>query len=71
MNVLDIPFLAEIFFGVSLVVFCLAIYIILPAFLYNKRTMSRPKLVKAMWNKFFRIPKVKLGNKWAGAKKNH
>jgi len=59
MNVLDFPFLAEIFFGMSLIVFCVALYVILPAFIYKKRTVFKPKLINAMWHKFFMEPTSK------------
>ena len=70
MDALDIPFLAEIFFGIGLFVFCIAVYVILPAFLYNKRTAFRPKLINAMWSKLFAEPKLKLSNKTPGQKKS-
>jgi len=69
MNASDIPFLAEIFFGISLVVFCIVMYVILPSFIYNKRTVFKPKLINAMWIKFFRTPKSKQGVNRSSAKR--
>ncbi|MFH6603169.1 hypothetical protein ACEZ3G_06765 [Maribacter algicola] len=53
MNGIDSSLLAQIFFGTSLVVFLMALYIILPGFVYGKRTVLKPKLVNAMWLKFY------------------
>ena len=69
MGTMDFPFVVEIFFGISFVVFCIAMYVILPAFMYKKRTVFKPKLINAMWNKFFTEPRLKLGNSWTDRKK--
>ena len=53
MNSIDSSLLAQFFFGISLVVFLITLYIILPAFIYNKRTMRRPRLIHALWFRMY------------------
>ncbi|WP_273568501.1 hypothetical protein [Maribacter halichondriae] len=53
MSGVDSTLIVKIFFGISLIVFLITLYVILPAFLYDKRTFYRPELIKAMWNRFY------------------
>jgi len=53
MSTIDNTLLVETFFISSIVVFVIALYIILPGLIYNKRTMLRPKLINAMWHRLF------------------
>jgi len=69
MEFLNTTYLAEILFGMGLAMFCVTIYVIMPAFLYNKRTVFRPKLINAMWAKLFLGPMSRLNNKGAHQKK--
>lgn len=50
-NFFDIPYIVEIFFGISTIIFVIAIYAILPAFQYEKRTLFKPSLINSLWRK--------------------
>jgi len=52
MNILDIPYVIEIFFVVSTMVFVSAIYAILPALIYKKRTFYKPSFINSLWLKY-------------------
>jgi len=54
MNFLDVPYLIEFFFATSTVVFLATLYVILPALLFNKRTVFKPTLITALWRKVFK-----------------
>ncbi len=69
MSVVDSTLIVKIFFGISLIVFLITIYIILPAFLYDKRTFYRPELIKAMWNRFYTASLDRAKINWARIKK--
>lgn len=69
MNSIDSSLLAQIFFGISLVIFLVTLYIILPGFMYKKRTVLRPKLINAMWHRFYDVSIGKLKNSWRELKK--
>ncbi len=69
MSNIDSSLLAQIFFSISLVVFLIALYIILPAFIYRKRTILKPRLINAMWVKFYEGSIGKLKSNWQGLKK--
>jgi hypothetical protein len=53
MKILEIPFLVEIFFVVSTLVFLASVYAILPALIYKKRTLFKPKMINSLWQRFF------------------
>ena len=52
MKFLDIPFIVEIFFAMSTIVFCIALYAILPPLIYDKRTIFKPLLINSLWSKY-------------------
>jgi hypothetical protein len=62
MNVLDFPFLIEILFVVSLLVFLVTLYVVLPAFIHEKRTFFKPTLVNSLWVKSYNKIKGELKN---------
>lgn len=51
MNILDIPYVIEIFFVVSTIAFVGALYAILPALIYKKRTFYKPSFINGLWLK--------------------
>lgn len=55
MKSIDSSLLAQLFFGISLVVFLITLYIILPAFIYNKRTLLRPELINGLWYRTYDV----------------
>ena len=54
MNILDIPYVIDIFFVVSTLVFAGALYAILPAMIYDKRAVNKPSFTYALWLKYAR-----------------
>jgi len=69
MSSIDSSILARVFFGISLIVFLITLYIILPAFLFNKRTVLRPELINAMWYRIYDASIGKLKNSLTRFKK--
>jgi len=57
MNIFEIPFLAEIIFAISTLVFFFTIYAVLPGFIYEKRTMYNPFLINRLWSKIIQEAK--------------
>jgi len=51
MNILDTPFIVEFFFALSTFVFVATLYAILPALIYDKRTLSKPSIILRLWRK--------------------
>ncbi len=60
MSILDLPFLIEILFAISLLVFLGTLYVVLPAFIHEKRTLFKPKLINSLWLKSFKRIKEEL-----------
>lgn len=54
MNILDTPYIVEIFFVISTIVFGIALYAILPALIYRKRTLFKPLFINALWQKYMK-----------------
>jgi hypothetical protein len=49
MNIFNIPYLVEIFFALSTLVFVATLYAILPALVFNKRTFFKPSFINSLW----------------------
>lgn len=52
MNILDIPFVIELFFVISTLVFAIALYAILPVFIYKKIKIYKPSFMSSLWHKY-------------------
>jgi len=54
MKLTEIPFIVEIFFAISTLVFALTIYVISPIILNNKKIMYAPVVLNKIWQKYFK-----------------
>ncbi len=54
MNILDIPFIVEIFFVISTLVFVITVYAIFPAIVFQKRTDFKSKMISSLWLRYIR-----------------
>ena len=54
MKILEVPYIVEFFFVVSTIVFVVTLYAILPALVFNKRTLFNPLLINGLWQKVFK-----------------
>lgn len=62
MNILDTPFVVEFFFGFSTVIFLLTLYTVLPALIYNKRTLAKPSMISGLWRKYINAIFIRIKN---------
>ena len=51
---LDTPYIVEFLFALSTIVFVITLYAILPALIYNKKTLFKPTLINSLWQKFYK-----------------
>lgn len=68
MNPLELPYIVEFFFALSTIVFVVTLYAILPALVFNKRTVFKPVLINSLWetilkNTYGKLEKVFVGHK--------
>lgn len=63
MNILDTPFIVEFFFILSTLVFVATLYAILPALIYDKRTLSKPSIINRLWRKLMRTDDIIVSKK--------
>jgi len=54
MNLLELPYIVEFFFVISTIVFVVTLYAILPAIVFDKRTIFKPRLINSLWGKIFK-----------------
>ena len=54
MKMLETPYIVEFLFALSTIVFVITLYAILPALIYNKKTLFKPVLINALWQKFYK-----------------
>lgn len=71
MDILDFPFLIEILFAISLLVFLVSLYVVLPAFLHEKRTLFKPELINSLWLKTYIKIKGGLKNRFSDPQKKN
>lgn len=69
MKILELPYLIEFFFAISTIVFVTTLYAILPALVFNKRTVFKPVLINSLWESIFKNAFDKLAKVFFGYKK--
>ncbi len=52
MRILDVPFILEIFFIISTVVFLLSLYTILPGIISKKNMILKPPVIDKFWHNY-------------------
>ena len=62
MKIIDIPYLAEGLFAMSVLIFTVTIYLVLPALIFKKRTLFNPILINSLWLRTFKKLKSTLRN---------